>query len=60
MARNFMKKDYKFFDTPMLTETDYLQLIVENPLALDNDHPGKQTHQLLAQEIFEETKGLTL
>ena len=60
IARNNLIKDHKFFDTPVLTNIDYLQLITDNPLALDDDHPGKQTHQLLAQEIFRETKGLTL
>tara|TARA_B110000046_G_scaffold64379_1_gene71871 strand:+ start:25926 stop:26579 length:654 start_codon:yes stop_codon:yes gene_type:complete len=60
IARNNLIKDHKFFDTPVLTNIDYLQLIIDNPLALDDDHPGKQTHQLLAQEIFRETKGLTL
>ena len=60
ITRNNLLKDYKFFDTPMLTKTDYLKLIIANPLALDNNHPGKQAHKLLAHEIFEETKGLTL
>ena len=59
ILHNYLRKDYKFFDTKIL-EIDYLELIKNNPLAMDNDHPGEMAHKLLAQDIFKETKGLTL
>ena len=59
MAHNYLNKEFEFFNTSILA-IDYEKLYNENPLALDNMHSGENTHKLLATEIFNQTKGLTI
>ncbi len=48
----------KFFDTKLLN-TNGKEYMYDS-LALDNAHPGEDVHSRLANELFVETKGLTL
>ena len=59
-VNNDLIHEHPFFNTPMLP-VDYMSIIQDprNPKALDNDHPGEQTHRRLAEKLWHLTLGLT-
>tara|TARA_Y200000002_G_scaffold344230_1_gene317311 strand:- start:533 stop:1249 length:717 start_codon:yes stop_codon:yes gene_type:complete len=58
MTLSYDQYTYKWFDTDLLP-IDWQKIKDENPYAPDNQHPGSQAHQIVAQEVFKLTQGLS-
>ena len=50
---------YNWFNTKIL-DVDVQEIKDQNQLASDKQHPGTKAHQIVAEKVFELTKGLKI